>query len=60
MFAVSHNFSQGTINELIDLGSDLNAKDEDGMTCLHHSVICNEKDPSTFKLLLSKGADPEV
>ena len=48
MFAVSHNFSQETINELIELGSDLNAKDEDGMTCLHHSVICNEKDPSTF------------
>lgn len=30
------------------------------MTCLHHSVICNEEDPSTFKLLLSKGANPDV
>ena len=60
MFAVSHNFSQATIKELIDLGSDVNAADGDGMTCLHHSVIVNEEDPSTFQLLLSKGADPEV
>ena len=60
MFAVQYNFSEVTIKELIELGSDVNAVDGDGMTCLHHSVICNEEDSSTFKLLLSKGADPEI
>ena len=60
MFAVQHNFSQETIRALIDLGSDLNAVDEDGSTCLHHSVICNDDNTDTFKLLLTKGADPDV
>lgn len=42
---------------MIELGSDVNASDESGMTCLHHSYWCeNDK---TFKLLLSKGANPD-
>ena len=59
MFAVQYNFSEATISELIDLGSDVNGADGDGMTCLHHSFYCNEEDSTMFKLLVSKGADPD-
>ena len=60
MFAVQHNFSQATIKMLVELGSDLTATDEDGMTCLHHSVICNDDSTDTFKLLVSMGANPDI
>jgi len=60
MFAVQYNFSHTVISELIEIGCDVNAVDNDGCSCLHHSVYCNENDSSTFKLLISKGADPEL
>ena len=60
MFAVQYNFSDASISALIELGSDVNAADESGMTCLHHSVYCSDDDATTFKLLLSKGANPDI
>ena len=60
MIAVQYNFSEATISELIELGSDVNAVDADGSTSLHHAVIMNDEDSSIFKLLLSKGADPDI
>lgn len=60
MFAVQYNFSHKTIVELIELGCNVNAVDEDGCSCLHHSYYCNDDDSSTFELLLNKGADPDL
>ena len=55
MFAVDNSFSSDTISELIQLGCDVNAQGEDGMTALHTSIWCDNKE--TFKLLLKNGAD---
>jgi SH3/ankyrin repeat-containing protein len=57
MFACSWKFSDATVSELIKLGSEVNARDEDGMTSLHHSYWCDNE--SSFELLLSKGANPD-
>jgi len=40
MIALDNSFSAKTISQLIDLGCDVNARDEDGNTPLHSSVYC--------------------
>ena len=58
MLAVDNRFSEQTISELISLGSDVNASDAEGMTCLHISTTLG--DEKTFKLLLQNGANPDL
>ena len=58
MFAVDTSFSSKTILKLIELGCDVNAAGDDGMTCLHKSYWCENSE--TFSILLSKGADPDL
>lgn len=58
MFAVDTSFSSETVLALIELGCDVNAAGEDGMTCLHKSYWCENSE--TFAVLLSKGADPDI
>ena len=58
MFAVDSNFSTKAIEKLIELGCDVNAQGEDGMTPLHKSIWCENKE--NFKKLLSKGADLDI
>ena len=58
MFAVDNSFSSDTISELIQLGCDVNAQGEDGITALHTSIWCDNKE--TFKLLLKNGADIDL
>ena len=58
MIAVDNSFSLGTISELIDLGCDVNAKDNDGATPLHTSALLENAE--LFKTLLSKGADVDI
>jgi hypothetical protein len=45
----------GSPRFLIDNGEDVNAKDNDGNTPLHHA-----REANVVKLLLSRGADPSV
>ena len=40
MLAVEANFSTQTLVRLIQLKCDVNAKDVDGMTCLHKAIWC--------------------
>ena len=58
MLACDSNFSAETVEALIELGSDVNACDEDGMTALHKSYWVENAD--NFKLLLERGADPDI
>ena len=58
MLACDSKFSPETIKKLIDLGSDVNAQGDDGMTCLHKSIWVESKE--IFKVLLENGADPEI
>lgn len=58
MLAVNSGFSNETIEKLIDLGCDINAAASDGMTALHASYYCENKE--TFEFLLKKGADPNI
>ena len=58
MLACDSNFSAKTVEALIELGSDINACDEDGMTALHKSYWVENGD--IFKLLLERGADPDI
>ena len=57
MLAVQNEFSEATVLALIELGSDVQVSDLDGMTCLHHAYWC--ENDSIFKLLLNKGANPD-
>ena len=58
MLAIDSSFSAKTVEALIELGSDVNACDEDGMTALHKSYWVENGD--IFKLLLERGADPDL
>ena len=58
MFSVDADFSAKTIKKLIELGCEVNAKDEDGMTPLHKSYWSENSE--NFKMLLENGADPEI
>ena len=58
MLSCDANFSKETVEALIDLGSDVNACGEDGMTALHKAYWVENAD--TFKLLLERGADPDL
>lgn len=58
MFAVDSEFSDETVKALIDLGCDVNAQNEDGMTSLHLSA--HLKRSKTFKILLERGANPSI
>ena len=42
MLAVDNRFSEATISELISMGSDVNARDSEGMTALHISTTLND------------------
>ena len=50
MLAVEVGFKTQTIVRLIELGCDVNAKDEDGMTCLHKAIWCENL--TTYEVLL--------
>ena len=41
---------------LLDLGADINVRDEDGMTALHRAA----ENPQAARVLLERGADPEI
>lgn len=58
MMAVDANFSSITISRLIDLGCDVNAKCEDGMTALHKSIWVENID--NYRVLLERGANPDI
>lgn len=45
------------VGVLLKYGADINAKDKDGKTALHHAAVSISTYPSTLELLLSKGAD---
>ena len=55
MLAVDCNFSEKTVQRLIDLGCDVNAQNSDGMTSLHLSMWNDNSE--LFKALLSNSAD---
>jgi ankyrin repeat protein len=48
------------IGNLIDAGSDVNAKDVRGMTPLMLAVAADHQDPAVLKLLLANGADASI
>lgn len=48
------------VQALIDAGADVNARDLRGMTPLIYSVSSETQDAAIVKLLLAKGADPDV
>jgi ankyrin repeat protein len=48
------------IRNLLDAGSDVNAKDVRGMTPLMLAVAADHQDPAIVKLLLERGADPAL
>ena len=58
MIAIDNSFSLGCIDQLIELGCDVNAKDNDGYTPLHTSALLESEE--MFKKLLSHGADPKI
>ena len=58
MIAVENQFSVATIKQLIALGCDTNAQNNDGMTSLHMSLHI-ENQP-VFEELLKHGADPNI
>jgi ankyrin repeat protein len=47
-----------TAQVLLDLGADINAVDDDGMTALIRAARCGHE--TLVKMLLSRGADPTV
>jgi ankyrin repeat protein len=48
------------IGNLLDAGSDVNAKDVRGMTPLMLAVAADHQDPAVIKMLLEHGADPSA
>ena len=58
MLAIDCSMSVETIGKLIDLGCQINAQADDGMTPLHKAYILENLE--TFKYLLSRGADPDI
>ena len=56
--AVENEFSVETIDKLIKLGCNLNAKNVDGITPLH-SAMYSENAP-VFEKLVALGANPDV
>ena len=58
MIAIDYSFSQETIQKLIDLGCDVNAKDVDGNTPMHTAAYTENFE--AFKCLLDNGADPLI
>lgn len=58
MVAVDNNFSADTISKLIQMGCDVNAQTEDGMTCLHMSMW--QENAEIFEVLLQNKADPSI
>ena len=48
------------IENLLDSGSDANAKDVRGMTPLMLAVATDHQDPAVIKMLLDHGADPSM
>ena len=58
MIATENQFSIETIRKLIKLGCDVNAQNNDGMTCLHIS-LWNEN-THLFKEFIQQGANPKL
>jgi ankyrin repeat protein len=50
--------SRESIDLLLDLGADINARDVDGATCLHYSI--NRRCLKTVKKLVMRGADKNI
>lgn len=50
--------SKKVIDLLLDLGADINARDQDGATCLHYAI--NRGCVKTIKKLLIRGADRTI
>ena len=48
----------GMVRELLERGADMNAKDENGWTMLHHAAYANSL--NAVRLLLERGADTSV
>lgn len=58
-WVAAFNTNASAVKELIDMGSDVNAKDYDGKTALMWAAQYN-KNPDVIKLLLEAGADATV
>ena len=50
--------SKNAVDLLLDLGANINAKDNEGNNCLHYAVISNN--PNLLKKLLIRGADKTI
>ena len=50
--------SKNAVDLLLDLGANINARDEEGNNCLHYAV--NSNNPNLLKKLLIRGADKNI
>ena len=58
MIAIDNSFSIEIVDQLIQLGCNVNARDNDGSTVLHTSALLESEE--VFKKLLEHGADPKI